>query len=46
MRISKKSRPLQTVNLDFAADNAGDTLCRSRQQLHIDFGFVTLLKYD
>jgi hypothetical protein len=38
--------PLQTVNLDFAADNPGDALCKSHQQLHMDFGFTTILKYD
>jgi FtsP/CotA-like multicopper oxidase with cupredoxin domain len=37
--------PLQTVTIDFTADNPGDTLFHCHQQLHMDFGFMTLLKY-
>jgi FtsP/CotA-like multicopper oxidase with cupredoxin domain len=37
--------PLQTVNVDFVADNPGDTLLHCHQQLHMDFGFMTILKY-
>jgi len=37
--------PLQTVNVDFVADNPGDTLFHCHQQLHMDFGFMTILKY-
>jgi FtsP/CotA-like multicopper oxidase with cupredoxin domain len=37
--------PLQTVNVDFTADNPGDTLFHCHQQLHMDFGFMTILKY-
>ncbi len=37
--------PLQTVNIDFTADNPGDTLFHCHQQLHMDFGFMTILKY-
>jgi len=37
--------PLQTVAVDFVADNPGDTLLHCHQQLHMDFGFMTILKY-
>ena len=37
--------PLQTVNVDFVADNPGNTLFHCHQQLHMDFGFMTILKY-
>ncbi|MDE3148580.1 MAG: multicopper oxidase domain-containing protein, partial [Acidobacteriota bacterium] len=38
--------PLQTVAVDFTADNPGDTLFHCHQQLHMDFGFMTLIKYN
>ena len=37
--------PLETVAVDFVADNPGDTLFHCHQQLHMDFGFMTLIKY-
>ncbi|MGA7341098.1 MAG: multicopper oxidase domain-containing protein [Terracidiphilus sp.] len=37
--------PLQTVTVDFTANNPGDTLLHCHQQLHMDFGFMTILKY-
>jgi FtsP/CotA-like multicopper oxidase with cupredoxin domain len=37
--------PLDTVAVDFTADNPGDTLFHCHQQLHMDFGFMTLMKY-
>ncbi len=37
--------PLQTVEVDFVADNPGDTLWHCHQQLHMDFGFMQLIKY-
>ena len=37
--------PLQTVAVDFVADNPGDTLLHCHQQLHRDFGFMTIIKY-
>jgi FtsP/CotA-like multicopper oxidase with cupredoxin domain len=37
--------PLETVAVDFTADNPGDTLFHCHQQLHMDFGFMTLIKY-
>ncbi len=37
--------PLQTVAIDFVADNPGDTLLHCHQQLHMDYGFMTILKY-
>ncbi len=37
--------PYQTVEVDFAADNPGDTLWHCHQQLHMDFGFMALVKY-
>jgi FtsP/CotA-like multicopper oxidase with cupredoxin domain len=37
--------PLQTVAVDFTANNPGDTLLHCHQQLHMDFGFMTIIKY-
>ncbi|MBS1814182.1 MAG: multicopper oxidase family protein [Acidobacteria bacterium] len=37
--------PLQTVEVDFIADNPGDTLFHCHQQLHMDYGFMQLLRY-
>lgn len=33
------------VEVDFTADNPGNTLFHCHQQLHMDFGFMALLKY-
>ena len=35
----------QEIEFDFVADNPGDTLFHCHQQLHMDFGFMFLLKY-
>ena len=35
----------KVVEVDFAADNPGNTLFHCHQQLHMDFGFMALLKY-
>jgi FtsP/CotA-like multicopper oxidase with cupredoxin domain len=37
--------PLQTLAVDFVADNPGDTLLHCHQQLHMDYGFMTIIKY-
>jgi FtsP/CotA-like multicopper oxidase with cupredoxin domain len=37
--------PLDSVAVDFVADNPGDTLLHCHQQLHMDYGFMQLLKY-
>ncbi|WP_446742039.1 multicopper oxidase family protein [Silvibacterium acidisoli] len=37
--------PLDTVAVDFVADNPGDTLIHCHQQLHMDYGFMVLMKY-
>jgi FtsP/CotA-like multicopper oxidase with cupredoxin domain len=37
--------PLDSVAVDFVADNPGDTLWYCHQALHMDFGFMQLLKY-
>ena len=37
--------PLDTVEVDFVADNPGDTLMHCHQQLHMDYGFMQLIKY-
>ena len=37
--------PLESVAVDFVADNPGDTLLHCHQQLHMDFGFMQLIKY-
>jgi FtsP/CotA-like multicopper oxidase with cupredoxin domain len=38
--------PLDTVDVDFVADNPGDTLWHCHQQLHMDYGFMQLIKYE
>jgi FtsP/CotA-like multicopper oxidase with cupredoxin domain len=35
----------QALSFDFVADNPGLTLFHCHQQLHMDFGFMALLKY-
>jgi FtsP/CotA-like multicopper oxidase with cupredoxin domain len=35
----------QEVEVDFTADNPGLTLFHCHQQLHMDFGFMTLFEY-
>lgn len=37
--------PLQIVAVDFVADNPGDTLMHCHQQLHMDYGFMQLIRY-
>ena len=37
--------PLETVAIDFVADNPGDTLFHCHMQLHMDFGFMQLIRY-
>jgi FtsP/CotA-like multicopper oxidase with cupredoxin domain len=37
--------PLDTVAVDFVADNPGDTLMHCHMQLHMDFGFMQLIRY-
>ena len=37
--------PLDTVAVDFVADNPGDSLLHCHMQLHMDFGFMQLIKY-
>lgn len=34
-----------TVDVDFVANNPGPTLCHCHQTLHMDYGFMRLLKY-
>jgi FtsP/CotA-like multicopper oxidase with cupredoxin domain len=38
--------PLDTVEIDIVANNPGDTLMHCHQQLHMDYGFMWLLKYS
>jgi FtsP/CotA-like multicopper oxidase with cupredoxin domain len=38
--------PLDTVAVDLIADNTGDTLLHCDQQLHMDYGFITIIKYS
>ena len=38
--------PLQEVAVDFTADNPGDSLLHCHQQLHMDYGFMQIVKYD
>ena len=37
--------PLDSVAVDFVANNPGDTLLHCHQQLHMDYGFMQLLKH-
>ncbi len=37
--------PLDSVSVDFVADNPGDTLLHCHQQLHMDYGFMQLIRY-
>jgi FtsP/CotA-like multicopper oxidase with cupredoxin domain len=37
--------PVDSVAVDFVADNPGDTLLHCHQALHMDFGFMQLMKY-
>jgi FtsP/CotA-like multicopper oxidase with cupredoxin domain len=37
--------PLETVAVDFVADNPGDTLLHCHMQLHMDYGFMQLIRY-
>lgn len=37
--------PLDSVEVDFVANNPGDTLMHCHQQLHMDYGFMQLIKY-
>jgi FtsP/CotA-like multicopper oxidase with cupredoxin domain len=37
--------PKQRVEVEFTADNPGPTLFHCHQQMHMDYGFMTLLKY-
>ena len=38
-------KPMQTIAVDFTADNPGDSLLHCHMQLHMDFGFMTMVKY-
>ena len=37
--------PLQEIAVDFTADNPGDSLLHCHQQLHMDYGFMQIVKY-
>lgn len=37
--------PLEEVSVDFTADNPGDSLVHCHQQLHMDYGFMQIVKY-
>ncbi len=37
--------PLETVAVDFVADNPGNSLVHCHQQLHMDYGFMQMFKY-
>ena len=37
---------MKQVEVDFTADNPGPTLFHCHQQLHMDYGFMTMLKYE
>jgi FtsP/CotA-like multicopper oxidase with cupredoxin domain len=37
--------PMQAVAVDFTANNPGDSLLHCHMQLHMDYGFMQLIKY-
>jgi FtsP/CotA-like multicopper oxidase with cupredoxin domain len=37
--------PLDTVTVDLVADNPGDSLMHCHMQLHMDYGFMQLIRY-
>jgi FtsP/CotA-like multicopper oxidase with cupredoxin domain len=37
---------MKQVEVDFTADNPGPTLFHCHQQMHMDYGFMTMLQYD
>jgi FtsP/CotA-like multicopper oxidase with cupredoxin domain len=37
--------PLQELAVDFVANNPGDSLLHCHQQLHMDYGFMQIVKY-
>jgi len=37
--------PLESITVEFVADNPGDTLLHCHQQLHMDYGFMQLIRY-
>ena len=37
---------MKQVEVDFTADNPGPTLFHCHQQLHMDYGFMTMLQYE
>lgn len=37
--------PTDTVSVDFIADNPGDSLLHCHMQLHMDFGFMQMIRY-
>lgn len=45
MKDTVNMLPMQQMEVDFIADNPGDTLYHCHMQLHMDFGFMGLVKY-
>jgi len=45
MKDTVNVMPLQTVAVDFTADNPGDSLLHCHQQLHMDYGFMQIIRY-
>ncbi|GAC1422828.1 MAG: multicopper oxidase family protein [Acidobacteriaceae bacterium] len=46
MKDTVNVMPLDSVEVDFVANNPGDTLLHCHQQLHMDYGFMQLIKYS
>jgi FtsP/CotA-like multicopper oxidase with cupredoxin domain len=38
-------QPMSRTEVEFVANNPGPTLCHCHQQMHMDYGFMTLMKY-
>ncbi len=45
MKDTVNLMPLGTVEVDFVANNPGDTLLHCHQQLHMDYGFMQMIRY-
>jgi len=45
MKDTVNVMPLDTVAVDFVANNPGDSLMHCHMQLHMDFGFMQLIRY-
>jgi FtsP/CotA-like multicopper oxidase with cupredoxin domain len=45
MKDTVNMMPLDQISVDFVANNPGNTLYHCHMQLHMDYGFMGLIKY-